>query len=72
MNLTATLNSEGGVLDLLLESCEAIDCFLSSIGLTRLQAVVVFGMLLFGYLAKLGELSGLQPEAPHAEDDHED
>ena len=72
MNLTATLNSEGGVLDLLLESCEAIGCLLSSIGLTRFQALVAFGMLFFGYLAKLGELSGLQPEAPHAEHDHED
>ena len=71
LNETAALNLGGGVLSLLLGGCQSIDCFLSSIGLSRFQAVVAFGMLFFGYLAKLGQLSGLQPEAPH-EDDHED
>ena len=72
LNQTAALNFGGGILSLLLGSCESIETFLQSIGLTKFQAVVVFGMLFFGYLAKLGELSGLQPEAPHLEDDHED
>lgn len=72
LHQTGALNLYGGIASLLLGSCESIDCFLESIGLTRFQAVVAFGMLFFGYFAKLGELSGLQPEAPHDEDDHED
>ena len=45
--------------------------WLSDVGLTPVQAVIVFGLFAFGIMAKLGQNNNLQP---HADDgsDHDD